>query len=355
MTTLHKLNSEVDINIPLNLENISEVRELDMFDSKLTVWEDYIVGIQLLLTAVISFVLNFFVIIVCVRKRNSLVPADYFIVNLAVSDLILSVVGLPFGISSSFFHRWKFGAGGCSAYGCLGFFCGVVSISTLALMSFSRYIHVCKSSKSSSLSKYTNFFIIGSYVYACLWASLPLLGWGQYGVEPYGTSCTLKWTANKGFVTLMLILCIVFPVIVMKFCYGGVYLYLRRHCKAFRTVRSKTGDNIRKREEYLIKMAFMMCCAFMVTWTPYAVVSFWAAYGEAKNIPLRLTLASVLVAKTSTIWNPVIYFILNKKFKPHIRLFLRTFFRYDNNAQQRRQRSLWHFCHSRSSTMSSSI
>ncbi|XP_061197909.1 opsin-VA-like [Saccostrea echinata] len=129
----------------------------------------------------------------------------------------------------------------------------------------------------------------------------------------------------------------------------------QRHCRAFRTVRSKTGDNIRKREEYLIKMAFMMCCAFMLTWTPYAVVSFWAAYGEANSIPLRLTLASVLIAKTSTIWNPLIYFILNKKFKPHIRLFLRTFFRYDNNAQQRRQRSLWHFCHSRSSTMSSSI
>lgn len=46
------------------------------------------------------------------RKRSSLVPADYFIVNLAVSDLILSVVGLPFGISSSFLHRWTFGSGG---------------------------------------------------------------------------------------------------------------------------------------------------------------------------------------------------------------------------------------------------
>lgn len=59
-----------------------------------------------------AFVLNIFVIIVCVRKRSSLVPADYFIVNLAVSDLILSVVGLPFGISSSFLHRWTFGSGG---------------------------------------------------------------------------------------------------------------------------------------------------------------------------------------------------------------------------------------------------
>ncbi|XP_022346175.1 visual pigment-like receptor peropsin [Crassostrea virginica] len=354
MSTADKsYNSGFSIKFPLILDNFSDIRQLDIFDSKLTVWEDYIVGIQLLITAVAAFILNVFVIIVCVKKRNSLVPADYFIVNLAACDLILSFVGLPFGITSSFFHRWKFGSGGCKAYGCLGFFCGVVSISTLALMSFSRYVHVCKNSKSSSLSKYTKFFIIGSYVYACLWASLPLLGWGEYGVEPYGTSCTLKWTSDKEFVTLMLISCIILPVFVMKYCYGGVYLYLRRHCKKFRTDRSKTGNNIRKREEYLIKMAFMMCCAFMLTWTPYAVVSFWAAYGEPKSIPVRLTLASVLIAKTSTIWNPLIYFVLNKKFKPHIRLCLRTFFRCETNAQQRRARSPWHFCNSGSSMTSS--
>lgn len=104
-------------------------------------------------------------------------------------------------------------------------------------------------------SKHTNFFIIGSYVYACAWASFPMLGWGEYGVEAYGTSCTLKWTENRGFVTLMLISCIIFPVIIMKFCYGGVYLYLRRHCKAFRTDRSKMGINVRKREGYLIKVS----------------------------------------------------------------------------------------------------
>lgn len=101
------------------------------------------------------------------------------------------------------------------------------------------------------------------------------------------------------------------------------------------------------------QMAFMMCCAFMLTWTPYAVVSFWAAYGEPKSIPVRLTLASVLIAKTSTIWNPLIYFVLNKKFKPHIRLCLRTFFRCETNAQQRRARSPWHFCNSGSSMTSS--
>lgn len=135
---------------------------------------------------------------------------------------------------------------------------------------------------ASFLSKYTSLCIIGSYIYACMWASLPLLGWGQYGVEPYGTSCTLKWTANKGFVTVMLIACIIFPVVVMKCCYGGVYLYLRRHCRTFRTMRNKMGDNVRKREEYLIKVSLIWCafqsfcnrnkCSRIISWRAYIIL-----------------------------------------------------------------------------------
>lgn len=101
------------------------------------------------------------------------------------------------------------------------------------------------------------------------------------------------------------------------------------------------------------QMAFMMCCAFMLTWTPYAVVSFWAAYGDPNSIPVRLTLVSVLIAKTSTIWNPLIYFVLNKKFRPHIRFCLQNLFRNETNAQDRRTRSSWFFCNSRSSMTSS--
>lgn len=82
--------------------------------------------------------------------------------------------------------------------------------------------------------KYINFFIIGSYVYVCVWVLFLMFGWGEYGVEVYGIFCILKWMENRGFVILMFILCIIFFVIIMKFCYGGVYLYLWRYCKVFR-------------------------------------------------------------------------------------------------------------------------
>lgn len=34
------------------------------------------------------------------------------------------------------------------------------------------------------------------YVVALFWAVLPLVGFGNYGFEPYGLSCTLDWVAK---------------------------------------------------------------------------------------------------------------------------------------------------------------
>lgn len=51
MTQVHTTyKSEFLIKSSVHLDNFTEFRKLDIFDSKLTVWEDYLVGIQLLLT-----------------------------------------------------------------------------------------------------------------------------------------------------------------------------------------------------------------------------------------------------------------------------------------------------------------
>lgn len=55
MTQVHTTyKSEFSIKTSLLLDNFTEFRKLDIFDSKLAVWEDYLVGIQLLLTGKIS-------------------------------------------------------------------------------------------------------------------------------------------------------------------------------------------------------------------------------------------------------------------------------------------------------------
>lgn len=59
-----------------------------------------------------------------------------------------------------------------------------------------------------------------------------------------------------------------------------------------------------------------MCWGFLVCWMPYAIVSMWTAYGDVTHLPTRLTVVAVLLAKTSTVVNPVIYFLMSNKFRP---------------------------------------
>ena len=55
--------------------------------------------------------------------------------------------------------------------------------------------------------------------------------------------------------------------------------------------------------------------AFFLTWTPYAIVLFWGAFGNSDDIPLVITAIPAFVAKTEVIVNPVIYVGTNKVFR----------------------------------------
>lgn len=55
--------------------------------------------------------------------------------------------------------------------------------------------------------------------------------------------------------------------------------------------------------------------AFLLCWTPYAVVSLWSALGNPSDVsPVAGTVPS-LIAKSSVVWNPLIYVLTNKQFR----------------------------------------
>ncbi|KAL3847730.1 hypothetical protein ACJMK2_018626 [Sinanodonta woodiana] len=179
--------------------------------------------------------------------------------------------------------------------------------------------------------KMTTFFLIGSYIYAFIWAILPVTGWGGYSVEPYGTSCTLQWDNNQSYITIMALFCIFLPSGIMIACYGTILVHSRQRRNRMKkwTCNASMDTKIAAQEIYLIKMTFTMCWGFLITWMPYAVVSMWTAYGRVSIIPIRLVVPSVLLAKTSTVINPTIYFMLNKRFRPFLMESLTVFSRSD--------------------------
>lgn len=55
--------------------------------------------------------------------------------------------------------------------------------------------------------------------------------------------------------------------------------------------------------------------SYLWSWTPYTVVNVWAIIGESRDIPVYIITIPAVVAKSSCIWDPLIYLWTNRQFR----------------------------------------
>lgn len=69
-----------------------------------------------------------------------------------------------------------------------------------------------------------------TWLYALIWALFPILGWGRYGPEPFGLSCSLAWGQMKhedfSFVISLFSMNLLMPSVIIIFCYFGIAVRL---------------------------------------------------------------------------------------------------------------------------------
>lgn len=71
---------------------------------------------------------------------------------------------------------------------------GLVSMCTLTLLAYERYIVVCKPMAGFKMNVRRSFQgLLGVWLFCLFWAVPPLLGWSSYGPEGVQTSCSLGW------------------------------------------------------------------------------------------------------------------------------------------------------------------
>lgn len=63
----------------------------------------------------------------------------------------------------------------------------------------------------------------------------------------------------------------------------------------------------------LFQVAMLICAGFLIAWIPYAVVSVVSAFGEPDSIPIPVSVIPTLLAKSSAMYNPIIYQLVDLK------------------------------------------
>lgn len=75
------------------------------------------------------------------------------------------------------------------------------------------------------------------WLYAGFWATMPLMGWGNYAPEPFGTSCTLDWrlaqasVSGQTFVMSILFFCLVLPTGIIVYSYVMIIYKVKSSAK----------------------------------------------------------------------------------------------------------------------------
>ncbi|XP_060607904.1 opsin-5-like [Ruditapes philippinarum] len=201
---------------------------------------------------------------------------------------------------------------GCVLFGFFGFFFGIVSIATVTVMGIMRYVSICQPQIKIKSRRCVIISTMFPYIYALVWSCLPLKYFGSYNLEPYGTSCALNGSGQRPFTIIMSMFCICIPLFIIMFAYGQIILRYRKSGRNIRKLALRKRRKSRK-ESFLLKITFIMFWSFLLSWLPYMIASLQTAHGTQS---IRFAVFATLMSRTSTVLNPIIYFLMSKKFRP---------------------------------------
>ncbi|KAM3611997.1 uncharacterized protein V6R79_000695 [Siganus canaliculatus] len=255
---------------------------------------------------------NFLVLLIFAKFRSLWTPINLILLNISLSDILVCVFGTPFSFAASLHGRWLIGEYGCKWYGFANSLFGIVSLVSLAVLSYERYNTVLLSSKADISDFRKAWFCVGgSWLYSLFWTVPPFLGWSSYGPEGPGTTCSVQWHLRSptsiSYVLCLFIFCLLLPLLLMVYSYGRILVAIRRVGKINLLAAQR-------REQRILVMVLSMVSCYMLCWLPYGIMALMATFGRSGLVtPLASVVPSVL-AKFSTVINPVIYVFLNNQF-----------------------------------------
>lgn len=120
-----------------------------------------------------------------------------------------------------------------SANGNVCFHTGIVSLISLAVLSYERYCTMTGTTEADTTNyRKTWTGIVLSWTYSLVWTAPPLFGWSSYGPEGPGTTCSVNWHSkdinNASYIICLFIFCLVIPFAVIVYSYGKLLCAIRQ-------------------------------------------------------------------------------------------------------------------------------
>ena len=174
---------------------------------------------------------NTVVIMAILRRRKLQTVSNYFVLNLAIADLLFTVCGIPTIITTTIAKKWLLGSFVCDAVGFLNSLFCTTSIWTLVMISINRYLNVAKARNIKSLYTQKRVVLINImvWVFSAIVSIPPLVGWSEF--KSGANFCTINGKKSISYSIFIGSVVYLVPLIFLGFLYARIFFMLHKHEK----------------------------------------------------------------------------------------------------------------------------
>lgn len=246
----------------LNITTTPSVEE-QSFDFALK----FISTFLLIIIIVLTLLGNSLVIRAFVAFRKLRNVTNYFVVSLAVTDILVAVFSMPVWAAYLLTGpQWKFSLWLMKIWQSFDILCGVASISHLLLISIERYICISTPLTYHSVvtTPKTRVAICAAWLFALIMTIIKLVLWGESRATVYQlVSFSLCFTA---------------PVLIMSYAYIMIFRVSRTQAKKMLLkIGEKTKRFCLPKELKAAKTLGVVMGAFVLCWFPFFFLNIFNA------------------------------------------------------------------------------
>lgn len=250
--------------------------------------------------------------------------SNYYIVSLAVSDILMALLVEPLTFGVFITGRWPFNDVLCQFHGVCMYILGVTSLQTLMLISLNRYFKMVKSDVlyKKIFKKSTVLLMIGaSWIAASVPLPIFLLTGNRFAFNSDRTICypDSRLRNSRIFLHCIYGIFITIPSGVMVFCYYKVFKVIRAHNAQIANSVANENNKIAlrsfARESRVTKMLFVTMVGFQLCWIPLYVLELIDLFHRDLDAPRAAYVMTTFTVSASSSINPIIYAVMNKDFR----------------------------------------
>ncbi|XP_070964326.1 rhodopsin [Oncorhynchus clarkii lewisi] len=264
-----------------------------------------------------GFPINFLTLYVTIEHKKLRTALNYILLNLAVADLFMVIGGFTTTMYTSMHGYFVFGRMGCNIEGFFATHGGEIALWSLVVLAIERWLVVCKPISNFRFSEtHAIMGVAFTWVMAAACSVPPLLGWSRYIPEGMQCSCGIDYYTrapdinNESFVIYMFVVHFMIPLFIISFCYGNLLCAVKAAAAA-----QQESETTQRAEREVTRMVIMMVVSFLVCWVPYASVAWYIFCNQGSEFgPVFMTIPAFF-AKSSSLYNPLIYVLMNKQFR----------------------------------------